>query len=451
MRNLVIVGGGEAGFISAITAKKTNPRVNITLINDSKEFYSPCALPFVISNEVGIEDIVDDLEEMCRESGINCVIDTVVLIDTKNRVVKTKNGHEFRYDSLIIATGGTPFIPKIPGIELDGVHTLKTIEDARRIMEVIKGVKNAVVIGGGAIGVEISAALRKRNLNVTLVEICEHLLPKALDPEFSAIVERKLSENGINLLLNSKVDEIIGENRVDSVIVNGDEIKAEIVVIGTGVIPRVELVRDCGIEIFGRGIKTDGFMRTNIENVYAAGDCVDSRSLLTGKLMLSQLATTALRHAMTAGTNAVGGYATFEGVLNSMLLKVFDIEIGRTGLTENDARENEIETITGVARGTTRSHYFPGSKEILVKLIFNELNRSIIGAQIIGGEGVAGKIDLIAFAIVNNARIEDLIKLKYCYTPSSAPPRNVIVLAAENARRKLQRREEERKRKFERI
>jgi len=448
MHNLVVIGGGEAGFISALTAKKTNTSADVTLIADDNRFYSPCALPFVISGEVDINAIVDDLISMCEKSGIKCIIDTVISIDSENRIVRTKEGREFPYKSLIIATGGSPFVPEIRGSNLEGVYTLKTIDDVEKILKRIKKSKRVAVIGGGAIGVEVSSALVKRNLDVTLVERYPHVLAKAFDSEFSAIIEGKLRDNGINLLLNSCVSEITGDNEVDGVKMGDQRIEADIVILGLGVTPNVELAKNAGIEIVGRGIKTDGWMRTNIKGIYAAGDCVDSRSLLTGKQMLSQLATTALRHGMTAGINSVGGYATFEGVLNSMILKIFDIEIGRTGLTEQDAVENDIEIVTGISNGTTRSDYFPGSREIKIKLLFNALNREIIGAQIIGGEGVAGKIDLIAFAIARHSTIEHLMKLKYCYTPPSAPPRNPIVLAAENAFRKLKRREEMRKREF---
>jgi len=448
MHNLVVIGGGEAGFISALTAKKTNTNANVTLIADDNRFYSPCALPFVISGEVGINAIVDDLISMCEKSGIKCIIDTVISIDPENKIVRTKKGEEFKYNSLIIATGGLPFIPDVPGFDLKGVYTLKSIDDAEKILERIKKSKRVAVIGGGAIGVEISAALVKRNLDVALIERCPHLLARAFDSEFSVTIENKLRDNGVNLLLNSCVSEILGCNEVNGVRIGDKEIDADIVILGLGVTPNIELARRAGIEILGCGIKTDGWMRTNIKDIYAAGDCVDSRSLLTGKLMLSQLATTALRHGMTAGANAVGGYATFEGVLNSMILKILDIEVGRTGMTESEAMDNDIETISGVARSTTRSHYFHGVREITLKLVFNALNRRIIGAQAIGGERVAGKIDLIAFAIANNAKIEDLVKLKYCYTPPSASSRNPIILAAENAFRKLKRIEEMRKRGF---
>ena len=189
-------------------------------------------------------------------------------------------------------------------------------------------------------------------------------------------------------------------------------------------------------------------MQTNIKDVYAAGDCICARCLVTGRPIPSQLGTTAIRQGMVAATNAVGGYETMEGVLNSMVLKILDLHVGRTGLTEMEAMECGMNITVGRIKAETKAEYYPGGKEIHVKLIFNSVNQEIIGAQIIGGEMVAEKIDLIALAISQNAKIEDLMKLEYCYTPPLAPSHNPVVLAAENAFKKLERGKEVRRRKF---
>jgi len=449
MHDLVIIGGGGAGLTAALMAKKTNWDANVTLITNEELSYSPCALPFVIGGEIeGLDKISKDITKICEESEINCVIDTVISIDVEKKLVRTEKGEELPYISLIIATGGIPFVPPIPGVDLEGVYTIQRIEDARKIMHALENAKNAVVIGGGAIGLEMAAAFIKRGLKVTLIERSEHVLARPLDPDFSTIVENKLKEKGVELISCSSVQEIQGEGHVENVKAGDRTIPADIVLLGAGLRPNTELAKKAGIETVNEGIKTDGLMQTNIDDIYAAGDCVDSKSMVTGKLMLSQLGTTATRHGMIAGMNAVGGCATFEGVLNSMTLKIFDLEIGRTGVTKRDAGENEIDIVVGKVKGTTKSSYFPGAKELRIKLIFNALNRRLIGAQVIAEEGVAGKIDLLAFAIAHNAEIMDLMKLKYCYTPPVTPSRNVIVSAAENALKKLRRMMEIRRRRF---
>jgi NADH oxidase (H2O2-forming) len=449
MHDLVIIGGGGAGLTAALTAKKTHWDARITLITNEGLSYSPCSLPFVIGGDIdSLDKISRDIVKICEESEINCVIDSVVSIDVKEKLVETEKGDKFPYNSLVIAIGGIPFVPPIPGAGLDGVYTLQRIEDARRIMHALENAKNAVVIGGGAIGLEMATAFIKRGLKVALIERSEHVLARSLDSDFSTMIEDKLRGNGLEFITGNCVQEIHGEGHVERVRLNDREIPADIVLLGVGLRPNTELAEKAGIETVNGGIKTDGLLQTNINDVYAAGDCVDSRSMVTGKLMLSQLGTTATRHGMIAGMNAVGGYATFEGVLNSMVLKIFDLEVGRTGLTVNDAEENDIDVVVGKVNGTTKSSYFPGAKEIKVKLIFNALNRRLIGAQIAGEEAVADKIDLLAYAIAHDAEIMDLIKLKYCYTPPVAPSHSVIVQAAENALKKLLRMIEVRKRRF---
>jgi NADH oxidase (H2O2-forming) len=450
MHDLVVIGGGGAGLTAALSAKKTNIDAHITLISNEKLSYSPCSLPFVIAGEIpNLDQVTHDLAEICRESGIDCVIDTVSEIDAKKKLVKTVSGKEFPYLSLVIASGGLPSIPPTKGSELKGVYALQWIGDARKIMDELKTAKNAVIIGGGSVGLEVAEAFIKRGLKVVLVQRSEHVLRRPLDPDFSEIVEKKLADNGVELLFNTPVNEIAGKDgHVQSVAVPGRVIPADIVVFGVGAKPNVALAQKAGIEIREGGINTDDLMQTNIKDVYAAGDCVGSKSLVTGKVMLSQLGTTAIRQGTVAGINAVGGYVTFEGVLNSMVLKLFDLEIGRTGLTLADAEEAGIETVIGLANGKTRAEYFPGAADVHVKLIFNALNRELIGAQVAGAEGVSGKVDLLAYAIADRSEIVELMKLKYCYTPPITPSHNIIVLAAENAFKKLRRIMEVRKKRF---
>ena len=455
MHDLVIIGGGAAGLTAALTARKVNWNANITLISDEELHYSPCALPFVIAGEIdGFDKISESLVKICEENDIECIIDKAIDIDVVDKLVETEKGERLEYTSLILATGAKPIIPRINGIEKRGIFTLKTLEDAKRIDEYIEKCKRALVVGGSAIGVEIAVALKKRGLDVTLVEICDRLFSRAFDRDFSEEIEKKLRDNGIRILTNSKVKSFFGENRVRGaeIIIQDKEpmeLETDMVVLGTGVRANIELAEKAGLKIEHNAIKVNGLMATSVKNIFAAGDCTHSLSLVTSKPMLSQLGTTAIRQGKVAGTNAVGGYATMEGVLNSLIVKIFDLEVGRTGLTEEDCKYEEIETIVGKAKTTTRAEYFPNSKEIKIKLIFNALNRRLVGAQVVGyGNKVSGMIDLLAFAIQRYAKIEELKNLKYCYTPPLSPAEHGIVTAAENAHRKLMRYIESRKRSF---
>jgi len=436
---LVIIGGGGAGLTAALAAKKTSYETDITLITKDRLSYSPCALPFVIGRE--IEDfgkISKGLEDICKNSAIKCVIDEAISIDAKNKVVKTKHA-EIPYDRLIIATGGNPSIPPIKGAGLKNVHTLHRIEDAQKIMDAAKDAKHAVVVGGGPIGLEAAAAFRELGIKVALIEGLEYVLCRLFDPDFCQLIEKKLEEKGIELIKGKNVEEITGADKVKSVKVAGREVPADIVVLSTGVRPGIKIAENTGIEVSGGGIKTDEYTETNIKGIYAAGDCTITKSLLTGKHMPSLLGTTAIRQGTVAGINAAGGHAVFDGVLNSTILKIFDLEVGRCGLTEREAKAEGIETVTGRIKSTTTAEYYPKGKGIELKLIFETKEGRLIGSQIVGGGGVAGKINLLTFAISRKATVEDLIKLEYCYTPPLAPSHNPIVLASENAYRKMKR------------
>ncbi len=450
MHDLVVIGGGGAGLTAALTARKLNWDANIVLISKTDISYSPCALPFVISGEIpDFDNITHDLKEICEVSHIECVIDEVVEVDAGKRKVKTRGGKEFKYNSLVFATGGIPRTIDIKGKELKGVFSLQTIDDARKIRERAKESKHAYVVGGGAVGVEAAAALRKLGLEVTLIELCSQIFSHCFDPDFSELITKELVDEGINVVTEKCISEYVGSEYVEEVVIEKKKHPADMVIVGIGLIPNGVLAEKSGVTVKKGAIQIDGWMQTNIKGVYAAGDCVFTRSLVSGQPMLSQLGTSATRQGRIAGSNAVGVYATTEGVLNSMVLKVFDLEIGRTGLTENDAISCGIEHITGKIKTTTKPPYFPGVEDIYMKLIFNKINNRIIGAQIVGGgEGVADKVDLCAFAIQNYSTMDDLMNLKYCYTPPLTPIDNAIVDAAENAFRKLQRLKESQKRGF---
>ncbi|MBN2013584.1 MAG: FAD-dependent oxidoreductase [Candidatus Altiarchaeota archaeon] len=449
MSDLVIIGGGGAGMTAALTARKINPRVDVTIITKESLSYSSCALPFVISGEIpSMDDITSSMEAICQKSGIKLVLDSATSIDTKKKVVSTERSGLISYDSLIIATGGRTMVPPIKGADLRNILTLYTVDDAEKIMAQANKSKKAVVIGGGAIGIEAAAALVGLGLKVTLVEGFPHVLFRFFDDEYLAIIEDELKAKGIEIILSHFVEEVMGKEKVDAVKVAGKEIPSDLIIMATGVRPNSEIAEKAGIKTMKYGILTDWLMQTNIKDVYAAGDCAYSRSMITGELMLSQLGTTAIRHGTVAGMNAVGESVAFEGALGSMALKIFDLKVGRTGLTEREAKEAGIDVISGRAKATTKAKYYPGHKEVDVKLIFDAASKELIGGQIIGGGAVAKKIDLIALGISKHATVEDLIGLGYSYTPPLAPSHNVIVLAAENAYRKMKRAEEARRRRF---
>lgn len=445
MSELVVIGGGGAGLTAALTAKKTHHSIQVTLITKEPFSYSPCALPFVLSGEIpNFESICESIEAICKRNDIKCVLDTATEIDTKDKTVKTEKSGCFRYNSLVIATGGVAAKPPIKGIEKNNVLPFYVIEDTKKILSKAKESKNAVVIGGGAIGLEVAAALRERGLHVTLVEGLPHVLNRFFDTEYCSLIEDTLKKKGVEVILGNFVEEITGGKDVAGVKVAGKEIPADFVVLAAGVKPNVTLAEKAGIAIECGAIKTDWMLQTSVEGIYAAGDCACSRSMITKKPTLSLLGTTAVRHGTIAGMNAAGETVPFEGTLCSMALKVFDLKIGRTGLTEKEAREEGLDPVSGRVKSTSWARYYPGHESVDVKLIFNFADHRIIGAQVVGG-AVTKKVDIIALAIAKQATVEDIMALSYSYTPPLAPSHNTIVMAAENAYRKMKRMEQARR------
>ncbi len=444
-KNIVILGCGAAGLSAALSARKTDRNINIIVI-DQEEYpaYSRCGLPFVIGGEIrDFNSLLTFSPSMYKMMRIDLrlrskVIDidsnskTVVYIDHQNRK------ETLQYDSLILATGASPIIPSISGVNKRGVYVLRTINDCKAIVEALPSSRNAVIIGAGLIGLETADALYRRGLNVTVIEILPSIIRASLDEDMAEIVKSSIERKGVKILVNRHVDEITGSNRVDGIISNGEKFKADIVVLATGMKANTELANRIGIQTGITGaIKVNSRMETTIKDIYAAGDCVESNHMITGQSTLSQLGTTAVRQGRIAGINAAGGYAIFPGVLNSMVSRIFDLEVGTTGLNMIQAEKYGFKVLTGSVSWRTRAEYYPETKSIRVKLLFERGSLRIIGGQIIGGEFVAPHINSLALAIQAKMTVFDIVNLDTCYSPPLANTWSPIVLAAESALSKI--------------
>jgi NADH oxidase (H2O2-forming) len=315
---------------------------------------------------------------------------------------------------------------------------LRTIEDGENIDQALNTVNSAIVLGAGLIGLEAAVAFVERNIKTTVVELLPYVLPMMLDEDMAKRVHNNLNEKGLGVLVGSGIEEILGNEKVTAVSVAGKEILADMVVVATGVRPNVELAKKADIAIGETGgIKTNMKMETNAKNVYAVGDCAESVNLITHRPLLSQLGTTAVRHGKVAGINAAGGYALFPGSLGSAVSRMFNFEVGATGLTEFMARRFGIETIVGRITAKTKAAYYPGGLPITVKLVIDRETRRIIGGQIIGGEEVTQRVNALSFAIQKQMTVHELTKADTCYAPPVNETWEPMVLAAETALRKL--------------
>lgn len=444
-RKIVIIGANAAGVDAAVAARKTDRTAEITLITkENKGAYSRCGIPYVLGGQIpSFEDLLVYPSSYYRMMKFDLRLETTAInINTEAKTVEIqdKSGKKevLNYDSLILATGAYPFVPPIKGKEKKGVFVVRTIEDGQKVDEALKTAKTAVVVGAGVIGLEVAATFVERGVKTTVVEFLPYVLPVMLDKEMADVVQSMLEEKGLKIIVGRGVDEILGTDKVTGALVGGEKIPADLVVVATGVRADTELAQKAGIAIGeARGIKTNLRMETSAKGVYAVGDCAESVNSITRLPALPQLGTVAVRQGKVAGTNAAGGYAVFTGVQGSAVTKLFDFEVGVTGLNEFFAGRAGIQTIAGTITSKTKADYYPGALPIRVKIVVEKESQRIIGGQVIAGEEVTQRINALSFAIQKQMTVQELAKADTAYAPPVNETWEPMVLAAEMALRKL--------------
>ena len=327
-----------------------------------------------------------------------------------------------------IATGASPKLPPIEGVELENVFTAHLPPDAEAIKKAAKDKKDVVIIGAGYIGVEMSEAFAAQGKNVTLIGIHDYPLPR-LDREAGEIIKEKMAER-INLRMNETAVAIEGKDKVERVITDKGEYKADLVLIAVGVKPNVEIAKQLGCKIGETGaIWTDSRMQTSVENVFAAGDCAETTHMLTKKRIWIPLAPPGNKMGYVAGVNAAGGNVEFPGVLGTQLTKFFDLEIGATGLTEKAAKAEGYEVKTAVVKAKTRVHYYPGAKDTFLKVVADANTKKILGAQVLGAD-VAMRVNVFATMIQAGFTTRDVFFADLGYAPPFTPIWDPIVVSA---------------------
>jgi NADH oxidase (H2O2-forming) len=444
--DIVVIGGGGAGVTAATEALKFQPSLKVLLVSEEEHIaYPRCDLPYLIfEGEEKIQGIIMDavyekqknltIKKGASASEINTDDKTVVVKDL------TGGGEEsFGYRSLVIATGSRAIKPPIPGLENKGVFALRTLKDLHDIRARIKKTKDCVLIGAGAIGIELAEILTEGGINTTVVEALPQVLPRMLDPDMASMVEDLLRENKVKVITGKYVTSINGhEGEVESVSVGDEEIPAEMVIVATGTRPNTDVVKGTDINLGPTGgIKTNNRLETNIKGIYAAGDCAETFHLITKEPMVSFLGSSANKQGKIAGINAAGGNLYYDGAFTPAILKVFDFEVGSVGLTQTDAKMRNYPSVFAKVSQYDRPLFTPSDRKSTVKMIADPDGR-IIGCQIIG-EKVAPKIDQIAVGIYKGLTTKELMLYESAYAPIVSQTLTSITLAADIIQKKIER------------
>jgi NADH oxidase (H2O2-forming) len=446
-RRIVIVGNNAAGTSVASAARKQDRKAEITVIDrGSHPAFSRCGLPYVLAGEIAsFDDLTTFPLSFYNMMKLNLQLETeVTAIDAQAKTITAVHNGQTEsspYDTLVLATGANNFIPPIKGYDKDGVYGLRTIEDGKQIQQAMKTAKSAAVVGAGFIGLETAHAFIEKGITTTVIEMLPAVLPAMFDRDMATFAQSAMEEHGLRIIIGSPIGEILGNDKVEGALVNDEEIDADMVIMATGVRANLDLAKQAGLTLGERDrtIRVNAQMQTSIPSIYAAGDCVESQSFITGLPTISQLGTTAVRQAKVAGTNAAGGYAIFPGVLSSAVTRMFGFEVGATGITEFQAQRAGLQTVVGRLTTPTKPHYFPGGKEVRVKVIAEKELGTVIGAQMVGGEDVAHRVNMVSIAIQNRMTVMELAKADTCYAPPVADTWEAVALAAEMAASRLRR------------
>lgn len=437
---LVVIGGDAGGMGAATAARRLRPDLEIIAFErGAYTSYSACGIPYAVGGEVAsLDDLVVRTPAQFREANdIEVRIHhEVTELDVDHRQVAV---HDLRggatervdFDLLVIGTGARPRRPELPGIDHPRIMGVQTLDDGARLLAA-KDAPRVVVVGGGYIGLEIAEAFLHRGAAVTVLERSKEVLG-GLDPDMGAVVSAAMRRHGIDVRCGCPAIGFEAGSESNTVVVRtGDgPIEADLVVLGLGVAPNSELAATAGLRLGAAGaIGVDRRQHTSAEGVWAAGDCCESHHLVTGEATYNPLGTVANKQALVAGTNIGGGYATFPGVVGTAVSKICDTEVARTGLNEVEARRAGYQVHVATIEATTRAGYFPGAAPIRVKMIAERRSGRLLGAQIVGEEGAAKRIDVVATALHAGLTVEQMTSLDLSYAPPFSPAWDPVLVAA---------------------
>lgn len=447
---IFVIGGTAAGTAAAAKAARTNPNAEVILFEESDTVsYGICEIPFLVRGDIQDENklVIFSPEKLSQEKKITVRTHQKLekIIPSKNKIMirdlNNRLSSEYQYDRLIIATGASPKKLGVRGEDGRNIFYVRSHSDTVSILNYLKSEtpRNVTIIGGGFVGVEMAEAFRRRNNEVTIIH--DKDLPlNDFDKEIQEIVLNELFNNKINFVPNAKTETFIKSKtgKVEFVVTNKGTFETDMVIIAIGVSPNTDFLRSSRIRLGQNGaIRVNNMQETSLDRVYAAGDCCEVKNIVTGKFSYVPLATIAVRTGWVAGENAAGGRVKFDGALYSAALKLFSLELARVGLIEEEAKSLRYNYVKDFITADTKAPIIPGNKKISIKLVVDKITKRILGASLIGGEGVALRANTLAVAIQMKLTVDQFSKLDLSYFPEFSPLWDPLLVATNSIKKKL--------------
>ncbi len=434
---LLVIGGDAGGMAAASQARRRQPYMEIVALERGNwTSYSACGIPYLVAGDVDSPDELvartpDQFREKYRiDVRMGHEAMAIDLDAGKVEVHDRARDRTFQlgFDTLHIGTGAHPIRPDLPGIDGPNVHGVQTLDDGIALLEAAKrsNCSDVVIVGGGYIGIEMAEAFIRWGANVTLIDANDQVM-RTFDPDMAAPIAAAMRKQGVDVRLGVRAEGF----DPGQVVTDAGAIPADLVVLGLGVAPNSELADDAGLTLGARrSIRVDRRQRTSHGHVYAAGDCAETFHRVSGQPIHVALGTVANKAGRVAGINIGGGYASFPGVVGTAVSKVCSLEMARTGLNESEAARHGFAYEAVTIESTTRAGYYPGTKPLTIKLLAEQGSRRVIGAQIVGEEGAAKRIDVLATAITAQLTVDDVVDLDLAYAPPFSGVWDAVHIAA---------------------